>query len=79
MTKSVIMYTTPTCVYCKMAKSFFQEKGIQYKEVNVADDQAAQQEMFAKSQQWGVPVFDVEGEIYVGFSRSDLAAALGVE
>jgi hypothetical protein len=35
--------------------------------------------MFAKSQQFGVPVIDIDGEIYVGFSRAALAEALGVQ
>ena len=78
MQKSVTIYSTPSCVYCKMAKAFFKEKGIEYKEVDVAADQAAQQEMFAKSEQWGVPVIDIGGDIYVGFNREALAQALGV-
>jgi glutaredoxin 3 len=76
--KAVTIYTTPNCVYCKMAKSFFNEKGIQYKELNVESDAAAREEMFAKSEQMGVPVIDVGGDIYVGFSRAALAEALGV-
>ena len=38
MSKKVIIYTTPTCVYCKMTKDFFGKNGIQYEERNVQDD-----------------------------------------
>ncbi len=78
MAKSVKIYSTPSCVYCKMAKAFFNEKGVQYQEFNVQDDLAARQEMFAKTQQMGVPVIDIDGDLYVGFDRAAVAEALGI-
>ncbi len=74
--KKVIIYSTPTCVYCRMAKDFFQKNGIAYEEHNVAIDQKAREEMFAKSQQMGVPVIDVGGEIIVGFDKKTLEGLL---
>lgn len=70
--KKVIIYSTPTCVYCKMAKDFFAKNGIQYEEHDVAMDQAAREEMFNKSHQMGVPVIDVGGDIIVGFDKKTL-------
>ena len=75
--KKVTIYTTPTCVYCKSAKEFFQENGIKYEE-NVATDQEAQQVMVQKSGQMAVPVIDVGGEIVVGFDKDKLSELLGV-
>lgn len=76
--KTVKIYTTPTCVYCKMAKEFFNKNGIQYEEHNVAEDLKARQDMIDKSHQLGVPVIDVDGEIFVGFDRPALSKALGI-
>lgn len=76
--KSVKIYTTPTCVYCKMTKEFFGKNGVQYEELNVASDDKAREEMIKKSHQMGVPVIDVEGEIFVGFDRAGLSKALGI-
>lgn len=73
---NVKIYTTPTCVYCKMAKKFFEEKGVTYEEYNVAEDDRAREEMISKSRQLGVPVIDVNGEIFVGFDKRGLEAAL---
>ncbi len=78
MTK-VIIYSTPTCVYCKMAKAFFKEKGVEYEEKDVAMDQAAREEMVNKSGQLGVPVIDVGGKVVVGFDQMKLAEFLGLE
>jgi glutaredoxin len=50
-----------------MAKEFFTNKGVEYKDVNVASDQSAAEEMVKKSGQMGVPVIDIDGKIIVGF------------
>ena len=75
---NVIIYSTPSCIYCKMAKEFFTKNNVTYKELNVADDEKAREEMVAKSHQLGVPVIDVGGEIFVGFDLAGLAKALGI-
>ena len=76
--KSVKIYSTPTCVYCKMAKEFFKKNNIQYQEYNVAEDEKAREEMVEKSHQLGVPVIDVDGEVFVGFNRPELERVLGL-
>lgn len=76
--KSVTIYTTPTCVYCKMTKAFFKEKGVEYTERDVAVDEKAREEMVQKSGQLGVPVIDIEGTIIVGFDKGALTQALGM-
>jgi len=68
----VTIYSTPTCVYCRMAKDFFQKNSIAYEEHNVASDLQAREEMFSKSHQMGVPVIDVDGQIIVGFDKKTL-------
>lgn len=73
---NVKIYSTPTCVYCKMAKDFFQKNGIKYEEFNVAADAKAREEMFAKSHQMGVPVIDVDGSIVIGFDKRNLETLL---
>ncbi len=72
------IYTTPTCVYCKMAKEFFGKNNVAYEEVDVTRDQRALEEMVRKSHQMGVPVIDINGEIFVGFNRPEIAKALSL-
>lgn len=73
-----IIYTTPTCPYCKLTKEFFKEKGVEYDEIDVSNDPAKQEEMIQKSGQMGVPVIDVGGTIVVGFDRPKLVELLGI-
>ena len=75
----VTIYTTPTCVYCKMTKAFFAEKNVQYEEKNVASDDAAREDMIKKSGQLGVPVIDANGTIVIGFDKPKLMKALNIQ
>ena len=75
---NVTIYTTPTCTYCKLAKAYFKENNVEYKEINVAADQSKAQEMFEKSGQLGVPVLEINGKIIVGFDKPALKEALGL-
>lgn len=72
MNKKIIIYTTPVCVYCRMAKSFFGARGIPYEEKDVSRDAAAREEMVKKSGAQVVPVIDIDGELLVGYHRDRL-------
>jgi len=72
----VKIYTTPSCVYCKMTKEFFKANNVEYQELDVAQDEVAREEMMSKSHQLGVPVIDVDGDIFVGFDKKGLTEAL---
>lgn len=74
--KQVIVYSTPTCPYCTMAKAFLEEQGVAFKEVDVSKDYSAAREMVEKSGQMGVPVIDVKGTIIIGFDQEAILNAL---
>lgn len=76
---NIKIYSTPTCVYCKMAKDFFAKHNIAYTESNVAEDDAAREEMVQKSGQLGVPVIDIDGQIFVGFDQRGITQALKIQ
>ena len=76
--KNVTVYTTPTCSWCTTIKRHLQENGIQYREVNVAADQKAAEEMVRKSGQQGVPQTDINGQIIVGFDKTRINSLLGI-
>lgn len=77
--KKVIIYSTPTCVFCNTAKAFFAQHGVQYEEHNVATDLARRREMIEKSGQMGVPVIVVGDELVIGFDESRLTDLLGIK
>ncbi len=72
----VTIYTTPTCVYCKIAKDYFKKNNVEYLELNVATNEKARETMVEKSGQMGVPVIDIDGNIVIGFDENTLAQIL---
>ena len=76
--KKIIIYSTPTCHFCAMAKQYLTEKNFQFENFDVASDVEKRKEMMDKSGQLGVPVIDIDGQIIIGFNRPKINAALGI-
>jgi glutaredoxin-like YruB-family protein len=77
-TKSVTIYSTPTCHFCHLAKDFFNANNVKYTDYNVATDLEKRREMVEKSQQMGVPVIVIGDEAIVGFDEARIKTALGM-
>lgn len=69
------IYSTSWCPSCIKAKRFFDMKGWEYKEINVADKHEDREEVFKVSGQRSVPVIDIDGEIIVGFDKNKIELA----
>ena len=65
-------------MYCKMAKQFFKEKGVNYSEKDVGTDQVAREDMIKRSGQYGVPVIDIDGKLIIGFDKRGISELLGL-
>ena len=79
--QQVIVYSTPTCPYCKMEAEYLQSKGINFEEIYVDKDPKAVQEMIAISGQMGVPFTvitknDGSKVSILGFDKQKLDSAL---
>jgi len=74
----VIVFSTPTCSFCNMAKKYFREKGVRFRDVDVSRDPVAARDMVRRSGQQGVPVIDIGGKIVVGFDRVKINKYLGI-
>lgn len=77
MTK-VIIYSTPTCPYCNMAKEFFKENKIKYEEFDVSTNEDKKDEMIEKSGQMGVPVIIIGDKIIIGFDKKAIKKELNL-
>ena len=44
--KKVIIYSTPTCTYCLMAKDFFREKGVEFEEIDVSGSEEKREDEY---------------------------------
>ncbi len=78
MEKKVLIYSTPSCHFCHLAKDYFDENNIAYTEYDVAADLEKRKEMVDKSGQMGVPVIIIGDELTVGFDQPKIASMLGL-
>jgi len=78
MAQQIKVYSTPTCPWCKKTKQFLDDNKITYQALDVASDKAARDEMVAKSEQMGVPVIDIDGDISVGYDEKWLKQKLNL-
>ena len=76
--KDVTIYTTPTCSFCHMTKSFFKDKGIDFKEVDLTQDQEAVKHVVDATGQMGVPVTQIDDEYVIGFDKPTLSRLLNL-
>ena len=74
----VIMFSTPSCSFCKTAKSYFRQQGIRFKDVDVSRDQAAARDMVRRSGQQGVPQILIGSKVVIGFDRPKIDRLLGL-
>ncbi len=76
---TIKIYSTPTCVYCRMTKEFLDERSVPYTDYNVAQDASRRDEMIERSGQMGVPVIDIDGKLIVGFDKARLMELLEIK
>lgn len=67
--RQVTVYTTPTCSWCTTLKTYLDSRSVKYREVNVANDTSAAEDMVRKSGQQGVPQTEINGQMIVGFDK----------
>ncbi len=78
-TKQVTVYTTPSCSWCTTLKTYLDQQKVQYREVNVASDTAAAENMVRRSGQQGVPQTEINGQMIVGFDKTRINQLLKIK
>jgi len=74
----VVIFTTPTCSWCKRAKAYLQGRGVRFKEVDVSRDMRAASDLVRRTGQMGVPVIEIDGRPIVGFDQRQVDRLLGL-
>jgi glutaredoxin 3 len=72
----VVVYTSPTCPYCRMVKEFLSQRGVAFQERDVSVNQTYAQELTRVTGQMGVPVTIIDEHVVVGFDRAQLERLL---
>jgi glutaredoxin 3 len=73
----VVMYTTPTCSYCRQAKAYLNQNRVRYTEIDVSRDLRASADMVRRTGQSAVPVILIDNRPIVGFDKRRIDRMLG--
>jgi glutaredoxin-like YruB-family protein len=75
----IILFTTPTCSWCRKLKSYLKENQIKFTEVDVSKNSQAAQDMIRKSGQQGVPQMWINNVPVVGFDKAKIDKMLRIK
>ena len=73
---AITMYSTSWCGACRVARRYFDERGIAYRELDVERDRSAALRMRELNPRGSVPTIDIEGQVLIGFSSRAIEAAI---
>jgi glutaredoxin-like YruB-family protein len=76
--KTVIVFSTSTCSWCKKLKNYLRQNKIRYKNIDVGRDAKAARDMMRKSGQSGVPQMWIDNRPVVGFDKAKIDRLLNL-
>lgn len=76
--KKVKVFSTPTCPYCYMAKSYLKENQVEFEDIDVSTDRDKAMQMIQKSGEMGVPQLWIDDQVVVGFNKPVIDKLLGI-
>ena len=78
MAHRIIIFTTPSCPWCRKTKQYLKDRGFSFKEVNLLQYKSAIKDVQRMTGQTGVPVVVINNHPVVGFNKSKIDRLLGI-
>jgi len=75
----VVVFSTPACPWCGRGKLYLRQRGIKFKDIDVAKDKTAARDMVRRTGQMGVPVLLIGSRPIVGFNKPLIDHLLGLK
>ncbi len=75
---TVIVFTTPTCSWCRVVKKHLKKHQIRFKEIDVSKDERAARDMVRRTGQQGVPVTLIQNRPIIGFDKKQINRLLNI-
>ena len=81
MSKTITVYTKPTCPYCEMVKKYLDMKGAQYQTIDMEETPGAMQEVMSLTGRTIAPTTVIEKadgtkSVVVGMNLASIAPAI---
>jgi glutaredoxin-like YruB-family protein len=76
---TVVVFTTPTCSWCRVVKQHLKKHNIRFKEIDISKDERATRDMVRRTGQQGVPVTLIQNRPIVGFNKQQINRLLDIK
>ena len=76
--KKIVVFSTPTCSWCRKLKSYLRENKVRFTDVDVSRDTKAARDMIRKTGQQGVPQMWVNSVPVIGFNKQKIDRLLEI-
>jgi glutaredoxin 3 len=77
--KRVVVFTTPSCPWCRKTKEYLRKNNIRFKEIDVTKDPSSARDIVRRTGQRGVPVILINNRPIVGFNKELLDRLLEIK
>ncbi|WP_341357840.1 glutaredoxin domain-containing protein [Rossellomorea sp. y25] len=74
--KVVTLYSQPECPPCEVVKMFLKEHNVDYKEIDIKQNEQARNYLVKELKSYSTPTITVDSEVITGFNLEALTAAL---
>ena len=71
-TPRIIVFSTPTCHWCRKVKSYLKEKGFRFRDVDISKNAKAADDVRRKTGHTSVPVTLINNRPVVGFNTKEM-------
>jgi glutaredoxin 3 len=76
---TVIVFSTPTCSWCRAVKQHLKSHNIRFKDVDISKDERAARDMVRRTGQQGVPVTLINNRPVLGFDKGKIDRLLDIK
>jgi glutaredoxin-like YruB-family protein len=77
--KKVVVFSTPTCTWCRVVKQHLKKHQIKFKDIDVSRDERAARDMVRRTGQQGVPVTLIDNRPVIGFNKELINRLLNIK
>lgn len=77
--KRVVVFSTPTCTWCRAVKQHLKKHQIKFKDIDVSRDERAARDMVRRTGQQGVPVTLIDNRPIIGFNKDLINRLLNIK
>ena len=77
--KKITGFSTPVCPYSITLKAFLKDKGFDFEEVDVSQDEKRKEEIIEKTGKMQAPIIEIDDQVIVGFDKEKLVQLLNIK